>query len=254
MQESIMSILRGILFNLYLFWLTVFMGLGTIPIRMLGRRVGALDYAKLWAKAVLAGYERICATRIEIIGTENLPSGPVLIASQHQSFFDGFVWMGLVSTPTYIIKTELTKIPIVGPMLRLSGMIAVNRNDGAKALRGMMQSARDANAAGRQVIIFPEGTRTLPGERCPIQPGIVALARQSNVPIIPVATDSGLFWDRGGWLKHRGTLRVVIGPALQHEQGRKGFTQALENAWDELCATHALPRDPVDNSVDPREP
>lgn len=245
-----MSILRGVLFNLYLFWITLFMGLGTIPIRLMKRQDLALSYAKLWARAVLAGFTRICSVRIEITGQENLPSGPLLIASQHQSFFDGFIWMNLVDRPDYIIKSELTRIPVVGPMLLLTGMIAVDRKAGSKALRDMMQASKAAHADNRQIIIFPEGTRTLPGERHPIQPGIIALARQADVPVVPVATDSGLFWDRSPWLKNPGVLHVVIGQPLAPQQERKAFTQALESAWDELCTTHVLPRDPVDNSVD----
>ncbi|MFT9364922.1 MAG: lysophospholipid acyltransferase family protein [Gluconobacter sp.] len=246
-----MSILRGVLFNLYLFWITLFMGLGTIPIRLMKNQDLALSYAKLWARAVLFGFTRISSVRIKITGQENLPPGPLLIASQHQSFFDGFIWMTLVERPDYIIKTELTRIPVVGPMLRLTGMISVDRKAGSKALRTMMQDAKSAHDAGRQIIIFPEGTRTLPGERHPIQPGIVALARQANVPVVPVATDSGLFWDRNPWLKRPGTLHIVIGQPLAAQQERKAFTKALESTWDELCTTHTLPRDPVDNSVDP---
>lgn len=245
-----MSILRGVLFNLYLFWITLFMGLGTIPIRLMKRQDLALSYAKLWARAVLAGFTRICSVRIEIMGQENLPSGPLLIASQHQSFFDGFIWMNLVDRPDYIIKSELTRIPVVGPMLLLTGMIAVDRKAGSKALRDMMHASKAAHADNRQIIIFPEGTRTLPGERHPIQPGIIALARQADVPVVPVATDSGLFWDRNPWIKNPGVLHVVIGQPLAPQQERKAFTQTLESAWDELCTTHVLPRDPVDNSVD----
>ncbi|WP_040509087.1 lysophospholipid acyltransferase family protein [Gluconobacter morbifer] len=246
-----MSILRGLLFNLYLLLLTLIMGIGALPIRLMKRRALALRYAKLWSRAVLAGFEHLCGVRIRISGTENLPPGPCLIASQHQSFFDGFVWMNLVPLPAYIIKTELTKIPLVGPMLLLSGMIPVERSAGSKALRNMMKATQDAHAAGRQIIIFPEGTRTLPGERQSIQPGIIALARQAGVPVVPVATNSGLFWDRSPWRKHPGTLDVVIGTPLPAVKGREGFTKALDKAWDDLCASHNLPRDPVDNSVDP---
>ncbi|MBF0861466.1 lysophospholipid acyltransferase family protein [Gluconobacter kanchanaburiensis] len=249
-----MSILRGVLFNLYLFWITLFMGFGTIPIRLMKRQDLALSYAKLWARLVLAGFCRICSVRIEITGRENLPSGPLLIASQHQSFFDGFIWMTLVDRPDYIVKSELTRIPVVGPMLLLTGMIAIDRKAGPKALRNMMQATKAAHADNRQIIIFPEGTRTLPGERVSIQPGVIALARQADTPVVPVATDSGLFWDRNPWLKRPGILHVAIGRPLPVEQERRAFTKGLESAWDDLCTTHALPRDPVDNSVDLTNP
>ncbi|MGY8605041.1 lysophospholipid acyltransferase family protein [Gluconobacter cerinus] len=245
-----MSILRGLLFNLYFLILTVIMGLGAIPIRLMKRQDLALSYAKLWSRAVLFGFAQLCSVKIEVHGRDNIPSGPSLIASQHQSFFDGFVWMNLAPLPTYIIKAELTKIPLVGPMLVLSGMIPVERSAGSKALRTMMKDSARAHASDRQIIIFPEGTRTLPGERHPIQPGIIALARQANVPVVPVATNSGLFWDRSPWRKKPGVLKVVIGAPLPSTEGRNGFTTALNEAWDELCATHELPRNTVDNSVE----
>ena len=245
-----MSILRGLLFNLYFLILTLIMGIGAFPIRLTGRADLALRYAKLWSRAVLFGFSRLCSVRIEITGLEHIPAGPSLIASQHQSFFDGFVWMNLVPLPTYIIKSELTKIPLVGPMLLLAGMIPVKRSEGSKALRTMMKDSADAHALHRQIIIFPEGTRTLPGQRQAIQPGIVALARQANVPVIPVATNSGLFWDRSPWRKRPGILKVVIGEPLPQIQGRTAFTDSLNEAWDKLCATQSLPRDPVDNSVE----
>ncbi|MFT9095717.1 MAG: 1-acyl-sn-glycerol-3-phosphate acyltransferase, partial [Gluconobacter cerinus] len=101
-----MSILRGLLFNLYFLILTVIMGLGAIPIRLMKRQDLALSYAKLWSRAVLFGFAQLCSVKIEVHGRDNIPSGPSLIASQHQSFFDGFIWMNLVPLPNYIIKAE----------------------------------------------------------------------------------------------------------------------------------------------------
>lgn len=250
MRKDQGGLLRGLLFNLYFAVLTLAMGLGALPIRLLHRRDLALSYAKAWSRAVLWGFCVIGGVRIEVTGRENLPPGPVLIASQHQSFFDGFVWMNLVPLPGYIIKKELTRIPLVGPMLLLSGMIPVERSAGAKALRDMTRAVTDAGAAGRQIVIFPEGTRALPGERAPIQPGIVALARQAGVPVVPVATNSGLFWDRANARKHPGVLKVVIGAPLPPIRERAAFTAALESAWDKLCETGDLPRHPVDNLVE----
>nr|WP_294916378.1 lysophospholipid acyltransferase family protein [uncultured Neokomagataea sp.] len=245
------TFLRGLAFNLYLLWLTLVMGIGAVPIRLLRRDDLALCYAKLWSRAVLRGLSVICNIRIVIHGAEHLEhQGPLLIASQHQSFFDGFIWMTLTTKPAYIIKNELTKIPLVGPMLRLSGMIPVERSAGTSAMRSMLKAVNTAHHNNRQVIIFPEGTRTDLGERHPIQPGIVALARQSTAPIIPVATDSGRCWPKNPWYKTSGTLTVAIGPALEATTDRKAFVGSLENAWDELCAKHNLPRDSVYNSGD----
>ncbi|MCT6838435.1 MAG: 1-acyl-sn-glycerol-3-phosphate acyltransferase [Bifidobacteriales bacterium] len=245
-----MSFLRGFLFNLYLLVLTLLMGVVAFPIRLLNRRDAALAYAKLWSRAVLWGLERLCSIRIVITGQENLPDGPALIASQHQSFFDGFVWMNLVPLPAYVIKKELTSIPLVGPMLVLSGMIPVNRAGGSKALRGMMETVAKAQTAGRQIIIFPQGTRTQPGQTAPLQNGVVALARQATAPIIPVVTNSGLFWPRSPWRKYPGTLEVIIGPPLSPTMAGRALIPAITDAWTHLSQEHNLPLSPVENSVD----
>ncbi|MDF7674007.1 lysophospholipid acyltransferase family protein [Acetobacteraceae bacterium ESL0709] len=244
-----MSLLRGAAFNLYLLALTLTMGLGAFPIRLLRKQELALDYAKLWARCVLWGLRHIGSIRIEIRGSENLPQGPCLIASQHQSFFDGFIWMNTVPRPAYIIKKELTRIPLVGPMLLLSGMIPVDREGGSQALRDLMDATATAQREGRQVILFPQGTRTDPGVKAPIQNGIVAVARQIKGPVIPVVTNSGFFWPRSPWRKYSGTLIIAIGRPLPPTRGRE-LISTLDEAWEVLCKTHQIPHHPVDNSVD----
>ncbi|GBR50321.1 1-acyl-sn-glycerol-3-phosphate acyltransferase [Neokomagataea thailandica NBRC 106555] len=236
-----LSFMRGSAFNLYLFWLTLIMGIGALPIRCFKNEALALGYARLWAKAVLRGLCFICNIRIVIEGKEHLTTGaPLLIASQHQSFFDGFIWMSLAEKPAYIIKQELTRIPLVGPMLLLSGMIPVERSAGSSAMRGMLKAVSHAHNNNRQVIIFPEGTRTDPGERHPIQPGIVALARQSEAPVLPVATNSGRYWPKNPWQKMSGTIIVAIGPQIMASTDRKAFLPKLEQGWDDLCKTYNL--------------
>ncbi|AQS87193.1 1-acyl-sn-glycerol-3-phosphate acyltransferase [Neoasaia chiangmaiensis NBRC 101099] len=244
-----MSALRALAFALYFLILTVVMGIGAIPIRILRKRQAALVYAKLWARLVLAGLCRICAIRIDVTGRDNIPDGPCFIACQHQSYFDGFIWMNLVPDPAYIIKQELIRVPLVGPMLMLSGMIPVERNAGSKALRDLMRNTQSAFDDRRQIVIFPEGTRALPGERKPLQPGIVALAKQSPVPIVPVATDSGHCWPRTGFMKYPGTIHVRIGRPLGDSKGRAALIAAINDAWDRLSITEDKFGSTVDNSV-----
>lgn len=237
-----MSLLRGLIFNLYLLLLTLVMGIVAFPIRLLGRPALALAYAKLWARAVLWGLEKLCGVRIVVEGREHLPTGAALIASQHQSYFDGFIWMLLVPQPAYVIKQELTRIPLVGPMLVLSGMIPVNRQGGSQALRDMMDNTAKALKAGRQIILFPEGTRTLPGQRAALQSGVIAVARQAKgLPVLPVVTNSGRFWPRSPWRKYPGELKVVIGAPLAPASGRALLGQ-IDQAWDALCLQAHLPR------------
>ncbi|GBQ84650.1 lysophospholipid acyltransferase family protein [Asaia krungthepensis] len=246
-----MTRIRASLFVTYFIILTLLMGLGAMPIRLLRRRSLALRYAQCWSALTLWGLKNFCRIRITVTGKHHLPTGPCLIASQHQSFFDGFIWMILVPRPAYVIKQELTRIPFIGPMLVLSGMVPVERAAGAKALRALMKTTQEHFDSGRQIIIFPEGTRTPPGERVPLQPGVVALAKQASVPVIPVATDSGLHWPRRGWLMQPGEITVAIGEALPASAGRHSLIDSIYRSWDRLSAASGLPV-PVDNSVDSR--
>lgn len=244
-----MRVARSIFFQLYFFLLTVVMGLGALPLRLLKRQDCALTYARLWSRLTLLGLSKICKIDIVVIGREHIPNTPCLIASQHQSFFDGFVWMNLVQRPAYIIKKELTRIPLVGPMLILSGMIPVERSAGSKALRCLIRDTQERFDDRRQVIIFPQGTRVKPGERVPLQPGIMALAKQANAPVVPVATNSGLFWPRKGWTKFPGQLKIVIGPALAMEHSRGNLIATIDASWRALEKSVEL-YNLVDNSVD----
>jgi len=243
--------IRAWLFMSYFIILTLIMGVIAMPIRALRRHKLALRYAQLWSSLTLRGLSLICRIRITVTGRENLPAGACLVASQHQSFFDGFIWMTIAEQPAYVIKQELTRIPFIGPMLILSGMVPVERAAGAKALRALMKATQEHFDEGRQIIIFPEGTRTVPGERVPLQPGVVALAKQAAVPVIPVATNSGLHWPRRGWLMTPGEIIIAIGEALPANAGRHSLIDSIYRSWDKLCIAHDIPH-PVDNSVDLR--
>ncbi len=209
-----MILLRSALYNLYFWTVTAAMALASLPVRFLfpGK---ALGFGKVWARAILGGLGPLAGVRLAVTGTEHLPAaGPALIASQHQSAFDTLVWLSLVPLPAYVVKRELLRVPFFGPMLRPSGQIPVDRAGGAAAIRGLLADADRAIAAGRQIIIFPEGTRVRPGAVGQLQPGVAALATHTGLPVIPVATDSGRSWGRRGFRKRPGTIHIAIHPPL----------------------------------------
>ncbi|WP_428394068.1 lysophospholipid acyltransferase family protein [Lichenicoccus sp.] len=253
-----MTLVRAGLFNLYFCLLTVAMGLGAFWIRWFARE-HALAYAGLWCRLTLHGLRVICGIRIALTGVEHLPEGPVLIASQHQSAFDTLVWLTLVRRPAYVMKRELTRLPLVGPMLLLAGMIPVDRQAGAKALRALLRHADAAVAEGRQIVIFPEGTRVAAGESVALQPGVAALAAHTRLPVVPVTTDSGRCWSRRAFVKRPGTIHIAIGPAICPEQlrgrPRAALLEAIRSTWasEEVhfaAAVCSAGRDsPVDKSV-----
>jgi 1-acyl-sn-glycerol-3-phosphate acyltransferase len=187
------------------------------------------------------------------MGLGNLPAGPAIIAAKHQSAFDTVVWLTLLPPgrdPAYVLKQELADIPLWGRLAARGGHIAVDRAAGASALRGMVRAAQGALAAGRPVVIFPEGTRTAPGERVPYQPGVAALAAATGAPVVPVATDSGLYWGRRAFQKRPGTIHVEVLPPLPQGLPRPALMAALEAAVEDASARLAGSPGPVENSGD----
>lgn len=226
-----MLFLRSLLFSIYFTVLTILMGIFAFYIRFFAKKK-ALSYAQLWTHLSIKGLEKICHIAIEVKGKEFLPAeSSFIIASQHQSAFDTLIWMNLLPRPAYIMKKELTRIPLVGPMLLLSGMIPLDRQGSAKALKKLILECKKAVQDLRQLIIFPEGTRTEYGTPAKLHPGVAAIAHQLNLQIVPVSTDSGLHWGRRSFLKKPGTIHLNIHPAITDLTNRKQIISAIENSW-----------------------
>lgn len=239
--------LRSALFNLWFYGMTVAVAVAAAVVTA-GPDSWARWLARFWARAVLGALRPLCGITIKVTGREHLPAGgPALIASQHQSAFDTLVWLLLVPDVAYVLKQELTRIPLYGAMCRKLGMISVDRAGGASAIRALLRGGEAAAAAGRQIVIFPEGTRAPPGQVLPLHPGIAALATRTGLPVIPVVTDSGLYWGRRAFRRHAGVIHVAILPPLP-----AGLPRAA--LLERLAALYARGVVPVDNSVDSAAP
>jgi len=164
----------------------------------------ALPFGRRAVQAVANGwarYHRWCAARILGIRTRvegEVPHGAVLVAAKHQAMFETLEMVPVLGLPQVVMKRELARIPVWGWLARRYGMIAVDRSGGAAALRRLMKEAERAVAEGRPIVIFPEGTRVEPGDRPALQPGFAGLYRAFNLPVVPVALDSGRLWPRTG--------------------------------------------------------
>ena len=152
----------------------------------------------------------ILGIRIVIEGQP--PHGPVLVAIKHESFFEAIDVPALLTDPVVFAKAELLRIPLWGPAASRFGVVAVERDQGAKALRAMVTSARTLTADGRPLAIFPEGTRIVHGARAPLQAGFAALYKLLDRPVVPVAVDSGPLYQRR-W-KRRGTITMRFGEPI----------------------------------------
>lgn len=205
-----MTILRSAVFNVAFFTVSVVMSLSAAVVRCIARR-HVLDVAVLWARILVVAARIICGIRLDVRGLENIPPGAALIASRHQSAFDTFVWLTLLPRCCYVFKTELLRIPLFGPLISSAGMIPVDRKGGAAAIRALLREADRAVREQRQIVIFPEGTRSEPGQQGSLQSGIAALASHTGLPVIPVSTNSGRLWGRRAFRKKSGTIRILIG-------------------------------------------
>jgi 1-acyl-sn-glycerol-3-phosphate acyltransferase len=231
MAMTAMARSRSLAFNIGFFAWTSIALLAGSPALLLPR---AATYAvgRSWVRGTLALLAALVGLRHRVRGLENRPPGPAIFAVKHQSTWDTLVFALLLHQPAYVLKRELIHIPLFGWYLLRAGMIPVDRTAGATALKKMVAAARAVAAAGRPILIFPEGTRTAPGEHRPYQPGVAALYGQLGLPVVPVALNSGLFWGRRQFTKRPGTITVEFLPAIPPGLPRKTFLAELQHRLD----------------------
>lgn len=188
-----------------------------------------VQISRSWGATSLWLLRVICGIKVEWHGLEKIPKGAFLVAAKHQSAWETFALLPLFPMPTALVKRELLRIPWFGWHLWKCGMIAVDRSAGRDALAGLIVRTRAALANGRQVIIFPEGTRRLPGAEPDYKLGIVQLYAAVGAPCLPIALNSGLFWPRRKLVRYPGTVRVQILDPLPANLPRREFFARLRH-------------------------
>src|SRR5262249_34758727 len=159
-------------------------------------RKAILTMATLWGRVSMWLLRVVCNTKVEFRGIEKLPKGPLIVAAKHQSTWETFALLWLFDDFTFIVKRELMWLPLFGWFMVKGRMVPVDRGAGAQALSRMTARARDEIRGGRQLVIFPEGTRRAPGAPPRYKYGVVNLYAEIGVPCVPIALNSGLFWPR----------------------------------------------------------
>jgi len=192
-----MTRIKSLLFMLWLYGSMVVMAIVCSPALLLPRRT-ALAIIKLWARWALGMAQLLCGVRVEFRGLEHRPVGAALIAGKHLSMLDTIAPFLMLDDPCYVLKKELMNLPFFGWFAARSGMVAVRREDAAKALKKMVADCRDRLTEARQIVIFPEGTRSDPGGEADYKPGVAALYRDLEVPCHLLATNSGVYWPGHG--------------------------------------------------------
>ena len=219
---------RSLAFNVGWYLGSVLFALLGAPLLLAPRRV-VVAWARAWIVFVLWWLRVTCGLTHRVIGRENLPAGPVIIACKHQSSWETLAFTLLFPDIAIVLKRELLFIPIVGWAMARAGNIAVARGDGASALRGLVKQAKAAVADGCSIVIFPEGTRVAPGDERPYQVGTAALYRQLGLPVVPMALNSGLFWGRRKWTKRPGTITLEVLPPIAPGLRRDAFMESLKD-------------------------
>jgi 1-acyl-sn-glycerol-3-phosphate acyltransferase len=234
-----MIFLRSLIYQVLFYALLVFWILVAIPTLPLPPRV-FMGVAKMWGRSSIWLMRVVCNTRFEVRGRHNIPDGPLIVASKHQSMWETFALLQFFDSPLFIYKRELGRIPFFGWYLIKSKMIEVNRSGGVRALMDMSKRAALAIRGGRQLIIFPEGTRRPVGAPPDYKSGVAQIYTMSNEPCLPVALNSGLFWPRRTFLRYPGTLVVEFLEPLPAGMDRKAFlpllAERIEAATDRLVA------------------
>jgi 1-acyl-sn-glycerol-3-phosphate acyltransferase len=258
-MEKASAYLRHILFYLCVaLWITLCI-LGGFFLLLLPQRY-LMDLGTLFCRGVLVLASWFLGITHQVHGLENLPHGPCIVASKHQSTWETMALTFILRRPTFVMKSQLLAVPIIGTFLKKVDMIGVSRGQGgsqrpisnapcqsapnqspsdtAPAQNNpsfLAQAARITGTQGRPIVIFPEGTRTHIGQTTRYRQGVALLAQHLQLPVIPVALNSGLFWPRNTFLKTPGTIHVVFLPPISPDLAPEIILQRLKSAIEQTC-------------------
>ncbi len=222
-----LALIRSLVFALLFYVSTAVFVIGG-SFLLFGPRRYAMAGLKAHALVSLWLLRTIVGTRMEVRGREKLPKPPYLVASKHQSAWDTFALIPIFTDPALVMKWELTLIPFYGWFSRKFEHVFVRRDRGPAALRRLVRDAQDRAKAGREVLIFPEGTRRAPGAEPDYKPGAVALYEGLGLPCVPMALNSGLYWPRRQLIRYPGTIVVEILDPLPAGLPRAEFRAELQ--------------------------
>jgi 1-acyl-sn-glycerol-3-phosphate acyltransferase len=211
-MQFLRSLLFTVFFLLFTFlYATMFVLVGPfLPWR------SRFEFARVWASTLLGALRALCGLGYVVEGREHLPAGEsCVVLMKHSSTWETIAQAAILPPQVWVLKRELTWIPVIGWGIKLLHGIAINRGGGGAAVRQMVDEGRQRLAAGEWILVFPEGTRMAPGQTRRYGVGGAAIAAETGARIVPVAHNAGYFWARRGWLKKPGTIRVVIGAPIE---------------------------------------
>ncbi len=235
-----LPLLRSLLFVLLKTLWTLTLGILFLPLLLFWRERMGRFVPLFWTRGIVWMARIICGIRPQVTGQHYLGRGAALYAMKHQSAYETLYLWQILPAPVFVLKKELLAIPVFGQYLAGTPIIAIDRKAGAKTIASMVTQAQQHLAAGRQVVIFPEGTRSKPGEQKPYKGGIYALYKECGLPVIPVALNTGLCWPKHRFVKTPGTVVIQFLPAIPQGLEREAFMQRLASEIEQ-ASTALLP-------------
>ena len=227
--------LRSLIYNVLFYLMLVFWIIVAIPTFLMPRSA-LMAVARIWARSSIWLLRVICNTKVEFRGVEKIPKGPLVVASKHQSMWETFALLQFFDQPLFILKRELKWIPLFGWYLIKADMIGVNRAAGGRSLLDMARRAGEEVRRGRQLIIFPEGTRTAVGAPPHYKTGVAQIYADCGVTCVPVALNSGLFWPRRTFMRYPGTLVVEFLDPLPPGLSRREFIARISGVIEDATS------------------
>ena len=227
--------LRSVIFIAAVLIWTIVMSL-TVPFLWLFNANSSTVRAvsQVWARGIMSVFKVVLGLDYREVGRDNVPDGPCIVACNHQSLWETAALSMIFPDASIVAKKELSRVPVVGWFLQRYPMILVDRSAGRQALRQMLDEAKGAIAEGRKVLLFPQGTRQAIGEPMTFQwAGISALYGGLDVPVVPAACNSGLFWGKKTFMIHSGTVTLSFLPPIAPGLQRKEFQERLERMISE---------------------
>lgn len=222
-----MTLLRSLLYILFLYGSMAVVGLIYLPAALISRKT-AIGAPRLWARINITMLRVICGADVRVEGLEHIPPSPALYASKHQAMLDTMTPFLTLREPSVVLKRELLSMPVFGWFAQRSGMIAIDREAHARALKAMLRDARARRDDGRDIVIFPEGTRQDLGAAPDYKPGVAALYRDLGVPCVPIAVSTGLVWSAHGPIRRPGRATIKFLEPIAPGLNRDDFMRELE--------------------------
>jgi 1-acyl-sn-glycerol-3-phosphate acyltransferase len=230
---------RSLIFSLVFYLWSAVLAIGCLPLMVCPRR-WTLAVFRFWTRGIFVQLRVICGIEVELRGREHMPAGRAIVASKHQCMFDVFAQFAWLEDACFVMRKELMRIPFFNLYAWKAGMVVVDRDGGAKALRDMLAQSRERLKEVRPLVIFPEAHRGEPGVAGDYHPGVAGLSRDLALPTHPVATNSGVHWPAHGFLRRPGVIVFEylepIQPGLKRAEYMRRLEHEIETASNALLS------------------